>query len=159
MKFIQGHNRTQINLLPVSLDQSIDSENEVRIIDLFVDSLSIKEYGFRMDFIENGSQIMVCNNITEVTYSVQTTVDAKKCIPTGYKVTNQNDSKAMDNMVQRANSLLRTNGFTVLYDKGYHTWSELKIAQDLGVETIVAIPAIPSSGQAPDPDYNFERFT
>ena len=55
MKFIQGHNRTQINLFPVSLDQSIDSENEVRIIDLFVDSLSIKDYGFRTDFIDPDS--------------------------------------------------------------------------------------------------------
>src|SRR4030043_596302 len=54
MKFIQGHNRTQINLFPVSLDQSIDPDNEVRIIDLFVDSLSIKDYGFRTDFTENG---------------------------------------------------------------------------------------------------------
>jgi transposase len=54
MKFIQGHNRTQINLFPVSLDQSIDPDNEVRIIDLFVDSLSIKDYGFRKDFVENG---------------------------------------------------------------------------------------------------------
>jgi len=54
MKFIQGHNSNQINLFPVSIDQSIDPDNEVRIIDLFVDSLSIKDYGFRMDYIENG---------------------------------------------------------------------------------------------------------
>ncbi len=54
MKFIQGHNRNQIHLFPVSLDQSIDPENEVRIIDLFVESLSIKEYGFRTDFQGNG---------------------------------------------------------------------------------------------------------
>ena len=54
MKFIQGHNRTQINLFPVSLEQSIDPDNEVRMIDLFVDSLSIKDYGFREDFVENG---------------------------------------------------------------------------------------------------------
>ncbi len=54
MKFIQGQDRTQINLFPVSLDQSIDPENEARIIDLFVDSLSVKDYGFRTDFIENG---------------------------------------------------------------------------------------------------------
>ncbi|HUX57964.1 MAG TPA: hypothetical protein VMV77_13380 [Bacteroidales bacterium] len=47
MKFIQGHSRNQINLSPVSLDQSIDPDNGVRIIDLFVDSLSIKDYGFR----------------------------------------------------------------------------------------------------------------
>lgn len=329
MKFIQGHNRTQINLFPVSLDQSIDPDNEVRMIDLFVDSLSIKDYGFRMDFIENGRpayhpsdilklfiygymnkvrtsrdlekeckrnievmwllkclrpdhntisnfrmrntqaikkvfratvqiakhfdliggtliagdstklraqnskknnynqakidrhvayidnkleeytralaendgdnrqlisdeiakqqkrkaeykeiekeltesgkpqvstsdpesrQIMVRNNITEVAYCVQTTVDAKNNIPIDYKVTNQNDSKAMGNMVRRAKSILRSNEFTALYDKGYHTGSELKTALDLGVETIVAIPSLPSSSQAPDPDYNFVHF-
>jgi transposase len=54
MKFIQGHNRNQIHLFPVSLDESIDPDNEVRIIDLFVESLSIKDYGFRTDFPENG---------------------------------------------------------------------------------------------------------
>jgi transposase len=329
MKFIQGHNRTQINLFPVSLDQSIDPDNEVRIIDLFVDSLSIKDYGFRMDFVENGRpayhpadllklfiygymnkvrstrdlekecrrnievmwllkclkpdhntisnfrqgnqkaikkvfratvqiakhfdliggkliagdstklraqnskknnynqakierhiayidnkleeytralaendgenqqiiqdeiekqqqrkdnyrniekqlkesgepqisisdpesrQIMIRNNITEVAYNVQTTVDSKNNIPIDYKVTNQNDSKAMGNMIQRAKSILRTNEFTALYDKGFHTGSELKTAQDLGIETIVAIPGVPSTSQAPNHEYNYEKF-
>ena len=329
MKFIQGHNRTQINLFPVSLDQSIDPDNEVRIIDLFVDSLSIKDFGFRMDFVENGRpayhpadllklfiygymnkirttrdlekeckrnievmwllkclkpdhntianfrrdnpeaikkvfrttvqiarhfdliggkliagdstklraqnskknnfnqakierhiayidnkleeytralsehdgddkehieedikkqqdrkdqyrelekklkesgeaqistsdpesrQIMLRNNITEVAYNVQSTVDSKNCIPIDYKVTNQNDSKAMGNMIQRAKSILRTNDFTALYDKGFHTGSELKTAQDLGIETIVAIPGVPSTSQAPDHEYNYEYF-
>jgi len=329
MKFIQGHNRTQINLFPVSLDESIDPDNEVRIIDLFVDSLSIKDYGFRTDYVENGRpayhpsdllklfiygymnkvrfsrdlekecrrnievmwllkclkpdhntisnfrrdnpnaikkvfratvqiakhfdliggkliagdstklraqnskknnfnqskidrhiayidnkleeytralsendgdnrkqieaeinkqeerkaayrelekklketgeaqislsdpesrQIMVRNNITEVSYNVQSTVDAKNNIPIDYKVTNENDSKAMGNMVQRAKSILRTNDFTALYDKGFHTGSELKTAQELGVETIVAIPGVPSTSQAPDPLFNYEFF-
>jgi transposase len=54
MKFIQGHARTQTHLFPVSLDQSIDSDNEVRLIDLFVDSISLKESGFKTGFIENG---------------------------------------------------------------------------------------------------------
>jgi transposase len=329
MKFIQGHNRNQINLFPVSLDQSIDPDNEVRIIDLFVESLSIKDYGFRTVFPENGRpayhpadllrlfiygylnkirssrdlekeckrnievmwllkclrpdhntianfrrdnpkaikkvfrttvqiakhfdliggklvagdstklraqnskknnfnqakierhiayidnkleeytrtlaehdgdsqqkiedeinkqqnrkeqykeiekklkesgeaqistsdpesrQIMIRNNITEVAYNVQTTVDGKNNIPIDYKVTNENDSKAMGNMIQRAKSILRTNEFTALYDKGFHTGSELKIAQDLGVETIVAIPAVPSTSQAPNPLFNYEFF-
>jgi transposase len=329
MKFIQGHNRNQINLFPVSLDQSIDPDNEVRIIDLFVDSLSIKDYGFRMDFIENGRpayhpadllklfiygylnkvrssrdlekeskrnievmwllkclspdhntianfrrdnpkaikkvfratvqiarhfdliggkliagdstklraqnskknnynqskidrhvayidnkieeysralsendgddkkiieekiqkqkqrkdhymdiemqlnessqsqvstsdpdsrQIVIRNNITEVAYNVQSTTDAKHNIPIDYKVTNQNDSRAMGNMVRRAKSILGTNDFTALYDKGYHTGSELKTAQDLGIETIVAIPDVPSTSQAPDHRFNYEHF-
>jgi transposase len=329
MKYIQGQSRTQINLFPVSLEQSIDPDNEVRIIDLFVDSLSIKDYGFRMDYVENGRpayhptdllklfiygymnkvrttrdlekechrnievmwlikclkpdhntisnfrqdnekaikkvfratvhiakhfdliggmliagdstklrarnskknnfnqakidrhlayienkldeynralsesdeenrkiiqeeirkqqerkagyqdlekklkesgetqislsdpesrQIMVRNNITEVSYNVQSTVDAKNNIPIDFKVTNENDSKAMGNMVQRAKSILRTNEFTALYDKGYHTGSELKTAQYLGIETIVAIPSIPATSQAPDSAFNYENF-
>jgi hypothetical protein len=103
-------------------------------------------------------QIMLRGNITEVCYNVQTTIDAKNNIPIDYKVTNQNDSKAMGNMVQRAKSILRNNDFTALYDKGYHTGSELKTAQELGIVTIVAIPDVPSTSQAPDHDYNYEHF-
>jgi transposase len=54
MKFIQGNDRTLTHLLPVSLDQSIDGENEVRLIDLFVDSLPLADSGFKMVFVENG---------------------------------------------------------------------------------------------------------
>jgi len=54
MKFIKGHNRTQINLFPVSLEHAIDEDNEVRIIDLFVDSLSLEDYGFKIEYVENG---------------------------------------------------------------------------------------------------------
>ena len=103
-------------------------------------------------------QIIVRNNIAEVAYNVQTTVDAKNNIPIDYKVTNENDSKAMGNMVQRAKSILRDNDFTVLYDKGFHTGSELKTAHELGVETIVAVPGVPSTSQAPDHAYNYEHF-
>jgi transposase len=329
MKFILGHNRNQIQIFPVSIDESIDPDNEIRIIDLFVDSLTVKDFGFRTDFPENGRpayhpadllklfiygylnkirssrdlekeccrnievmwliknlrpdhntisnfrrdnekaikkvfratveiarhfdliggkliagdstklraqnskknnfnqakidrhiayidnkieeytrtlaesdgdnqqliqeeikkhqmrkagygelenklqesgdsqislsdpesrQIAIRGNITEVAYNVQTTVDAKNNIPIDFKVTNENDSKAMGNMVQRAKSILRTNEFTVLYDKGFHTGSELKTAQELGVETIVAVPGIPSTSQAPNHDYNYEHF-
>jgi hypothetical protein len=104
-------------------------------------------------------QIMIRNNITEVAYNVQSTVDSKHCIPIDYKVTNENDSKAMENMVQRAKSILCTNDFTVLYDKGFHTGSELKIAQSLGIETIVAIAGVPSTSQAPNHEYNYECFS
>jgi transposase len=102
-------------------------------------------------------QMIVRNNITEVAYNVQTTVDAKNNLLIDYKVTNCNDVKAMGNMLQRAKSILRTNEFTALYDKGYHTGSEFKIAHDLNIETLVAIPR--QTVQAPDPAYNVESFT
>jgi len=328
MKFIKGHNRTQINLFPVSLEHAIDEDNEVRIINLFVDSLSLQEYGFEMEYVENGRpayhpsdllklyiygylnktrssrdlekeckrnievmwlikdlkpdhntisnfrrdnpkaikkvfratvqmskhfdliggkliagdsskfraqnskknnfnqkktdrhiayienkidgynkqlseadgdkkeqirkeidkqnqrkdkynqlekqlkesgepqistsdpesrQMIIRNNITEVAYNVQTTVDEKHNLPIDYKVTNTNDSKAMGNMLRRAKSILHTNDFTALYDKGYHTGTEFKIADDLGIEVMVAIPGVGS--QAPNPDYNVENFS
>jgi len=329
MKFIQGYDRQQTHLFPVSLEESIDTDNEVRTIDMFVDSLKLSDYGFKMDFIENGRpayhpadllklyiygylnktrssrdlekeckrnieviwllkglqpdhntisnfrrdnpkaikkvfrstvqiakhfdliggtliagdstklraqnskknnynqakidrhlayidnkideyskalaehdgdnkikveleheiekqltrkenykkleqqleatgeaqistsdpesrQMIIRNNITEVAYNVQTTVDAKHNLPIDYKVTNNNDSKALGFMLTRAQGILGSNDFTALYDKGYHTGSELKIAQELGINAIVAIPDI-SSG-APNEKYNMTNF-
>jgi transposase len=327
MKFITGQPRQQTHLFPTSLEESIDRDNEVRVIDLFVDSLSLKEYGFDMDFIENGRpayhpadllklyiygylnklrssrdlekeckrnievmwlleclqpdhntisnfrrdnpkaikkvfratvqiakhfnliggkliagdstklraqnskknnyneskierhlayienklqeyntalaehdgdnqkqiqqeiekheqrkqqykeiekqinetgeaqvstsdtesrQMIIRNNITEVAYNVQTTVDSKHNLPIDYKVTNNNDSKAMGNMLQRAKSILHTNEFTAVFDKGYHTGSELKIAQELGINAIVAIPDVASN--SPDIRFNMANF-
>ena len=96
--------------------------------------------------------------ITEVCYTAQTTVDAQHKLLVDYKVTNENDKKAMGGMLRRANSILRTNSFTALYDKGYHTGSEFKTAHDLGIGTLTAIPAIGRKSQAPDPSYNAEDF-
>jgi transposase len=101
-------------------------------------------------------QMITRNNITEVAYNIQSTVDAKNNIPIDYKVTNTNDSKAMGNMLQRAKTILGSNEFTALYDKGYHTGSEFKLADDLGIEVMVAIPTV--AAQAPNPAYNVDQF-
>lgn len=327
MKYIQGQNRAQTFLFPVTLDDAVDAGNEVRLIDLFVDSLKLGEFGFKVDFIENGRpayhpadllklyiygylnrvrssrqlekeckrnievmwllknlqpdhntisnfrrdnpkaiktvfretvkiakyfnliggtliagdstklraqnskknnfnqkkidrhleyienklseynkalaendgdekekikkeikkqesrkegykqieqqlkesgqpqvstsdpdsrQMIIRNNITEVAYNVQTSVDAKHNIPFDYLVTNTNDAKAMGEMLQRAENILGTNNFTALYDKGYHTGSEFKKAADLGIDVMVAIPAV--AANAPNPGYNVENF-
>ena len=54
MKYIIGKNRQQTSIFPVSLEESLAKENEVRLIDLFVESLNLKEYGFKLEFGENG---------------------------------------------------------------------------------------------------------
>lgn len=102
-------------------------------------------------------QMIIRNNITEVTYNVQTTTDEKHCLPIDYKVTNNNDSKAMGDMLTRASEILKSTDFTALYDKGYHTGSELKIAHDLEVNVLVAVPDVASN--APDTNYNIANFT
>ncbi len=96
------------------------------------------------------------NNITEVAYNVQTTVDEKNKILIDYKVTDTNDGKAMGNMLRRAKSILETNNFTALYDKGYHTGTEFKIADKLGIKVLVAVPKVATN--APDHAYNVENF-
>lgn len=328
MKFITGKNRAQIPLFVSSLEEAIDQDNEIRLIDLFVDSLQLSDYGFEMDFIENGRpayhpadllklyiygylnrmrssrvlekeckrnielmwllkdlapdhntisnfrknnpkaiqkvfratvslakhfdliggkllagdstklraqnskknnfnpkkierhldyienklsqynavlaladedakqeiqeqidtqnnrkdfyndltqqlkesgetqvstsdpdsrQMITRNNITEVAYSVQTTVDAKHNIPIDYKLTNENDSKAMGGMTRRTKTILGKTDFTMLYDKGYHTGSEFAYAHAHGVEVIVAIPDVAS--HAPDMAFDVEHFS
>ncbi len=97
------------------------------------------------------------NNITEVAYNIQSTVDKKNKIPIDYKVTDTNDGKAMGNMLRRAKSILGTNKFTALYDKGYHTGTEFEIADKLGINVLVAVPKVATN--APDIAYNVENFT
>jgi len=334
MKFIQGQDRNQTTLFPVSLEQAIDPDNEVRIIDLFVDSLPLKDYGFKVDYQENGRPayrpedllklfiygylnkvrstrdlekearrnievmwllgaltpdhntifrfrdqnkhairkvfratvqiarnfeliggkliagdstrmraqnskknnfnqakidrqlayienklqeyhqqldqaenqqqqankqtiqqaielqqqrkkgykelvkqlkesgekqisisdadsrlLMLRNHISEVAYNVQSTVDAKHNLLIDYKVTNQNDSAAMGAMVRRAKTILGTNSFIALYDKGYHSGPEIRKVQQMQVNAMAAVPALPSGSQAPDPAYNVSAFT
>ena len=101
-------------------------------------------------------QMITRNNITEVAYNVQSVVDAKHCIPIDYKVTNENDSKAMGGMLRRTKVILQTNEFTALYDNVSHTGSEFETANKLGIEVMVAIPAVASN--APDENYNVAKF-
>ena len=101
-------------------------------------------------------QLITRNNITEVAYNVQTTADAKHNLLIDYKVTNQNDSRAMSGMLRRTKTILGTSDFTALYDKGYHTGSEIKRAIDLKIEIMVAVPGVASN--APDESYNVTHF-
>jgi hypothetical protein len=61
-------------------------------------------------------------------------------------------------MVQRAVDIVQNAKFTAVFDKGYHKGSELKIAQELGIKTLVAIPDTSSASMAPDPAYNVSEF-
>lgn len=101
-------------------------------------------------------QLITRNNITEVAYNIQTSVDARHNIPIDFKVTNKNDSKAMGNMVRRAKTILGRSDFTALYDKGYHTGTEFDYAHKQGVEVIVAVPGVAS--HAPDITFDVEHF-
>ena len=52
MKFIQGKDRSETEFF--CLEQAVSQDNEVRLMDLFAGALPLAEYGFKMDFIDNG---------------------------------------------------------------------------------------------------------
>jgi transposase len=52
MKFIKGESRNQVQLF--CLEQAVGKDNEVRLIDLFINILALKDYGFKSEFNENG---------------------------------------------------------------------------------------------------------
>jgi transposase len=54
MQYITGTNRTQAVLFSQSLDEIIDADNEVRIVDLFVDSIDLTQFTFHLKFATEG---------------------------------------------------------------------------------------------------------
>jgi len=54
MQFIQGKNREQSLLFPESLDQIIEQDNEVRLIDLFAESISLQDFKFIIKTTKEG---------------------------------------------------------------------------------------------------------
>jgi transposase len=52
MEFIKGKDRDQVTFF--SFDQAVSDDNEVRLIDLFVETIQLSDYGFKTDFIDNG---------------------------------------------------------------------------------------------------------
>ena len=54
MKYLQGQDREQLHIFPVTMEAAIGADNKVRMIELFVEGLSMEELGFKTDFVENG---------------------------------------------------------------------------------------------------------
>lgn len=97
--------------------------------------------------------------ITEVAYSVQTINDAKHKLIIDYDTTNKIDNHALSGMVQRAVNILGKTDFWVLFDKGYHTGSEIKKCHEMGVtNTLISVLEPSSNTSTPNAQYYHERF-
>ncbi|MBM3170652.1 MAG: hypothetical protein FJZ75_03465 [Bacteroidetes bacterium] len=65
------------------LDAHVDADNEVRLIDLFVDSLNLSELGFKVDCEENGRPAF-CFPWFRARISVKLCVDGLEIQQIGY---------------------------------------------------------------------------
>ena len=54
MQFIEGKNRNQSIIFPESLDQIVEQDNEVRIIDLLVESINLSDFKFAIKTSKEG---------------------------------------------------------------------------------------------------------
>lgn len=45
-RFVEGEHRSQLSLMPTSLDEYLDAENPVRVIDIFIDEVDLATLGF-----------------------------------------------------------------------------------------------------------------
>jgi len=152
----------------LGLDPDIDKEQiQQKIARLNEKKLQYKK--LERQLIETGQEqisttdpdsrkLAVRQNILEVCYNIQTSVDDKHYLPIDFKTTSNNDTHALANMAERTKMILGQNEFTELADKGYHTGEEIRKCHEMGIETLVAIPKTPISSQAPDPAYNQDKF-
>jgi len=84
------------------------------------------------------SRLMTNNNNVEVSYNVQTTVDAKHKLIADFKVTQKpNDLGELDNMAIRAKKLFGDKTFEVLADKGYCQAKDLKKCAEKGITVYI----------------------
>ncbi|WP_426091650.1 hypothetical protein [Flavobacterium sp. DSR3-2] len=51
MKFNNGTNRNQLPLFASSINDAIAQDNQIRLINLFVESLKLTDFGFTFDFV------------------------------------------------------------------------------------------------------------
>jgi len=84
------------------------------------------------------ARLMANHNNVEVSYNVQTTVDAKHKLITDFKVTQKpNDLGELDNMALRAKKLFGNKTFEVLADKGYYQAKDLKKCAENGITVYI----------------------
>jgi hypothetical protein len=159
-----------IDVADIAEDLGLDPELDKEKIKEKIAKLNAKKLQYKKlekQLIETGQEqisttdtdskkLAVRQNILEVCYNIQASVDAKHNLPIDYKTTNNNDTHALANMAARAKSILGHDGFTALLDKGYHTGSEISRCHEMNIETLVAVPSL--STQAPDPAYNIDQF-
>jgi transposase len=103
--------------------------------------------------------LLVQGQVVEVSYNQQAAVDKKHKLVVATHTLNQNDRNALKNIASEAKENLLIDEFTVLVDKGYHNGREIAQTQELGINTIVAIPEIVNSNtKGTTTEYLVDRF-
>ncbi|WP_271311569.1 IS1182 family transposase [Yersinia intermedia] len=92
----------------------------------------------QLSLTDPDSRLMKINNVNrQVSYNVQTAVDAKNHLIVAHEVTNTPDRGQLTAVTKLAQDAVGKVDITVLADKGYYSRSDIKAAQDLGAVALV----------------------
>lgn len=92
----------------------------------------------QLSLTDPDSLLMKINNVNrQVSYNVQTAVDAKNHLIVAHEVTNTPDHGQLTAVTKLAQEAVGKVDITVLADKGYYSRSDIKAAQDLGAVALV----------------------
>jgi hypothetical protein len=94
----------------------------------------------------------------EVSYNIQTAVDAKNSLIVHFENTNTNDKKALSALATEVKTILNKESFEVLTDKGCQNGEELKLCAKNNITTYVAVPDAPRSCEIPTREYYSDKF-
>jgi transposase len=107
---------------------------------------------------EESRALIICRQIVEIAYNLQTAVDSKYKLIVHSKATNLNDAKALFSTATAAKKALGVSSLLVLADKGYHNGEELRSCHRQNISTLVAYRTFVERGLGPTPAYYLEKF-
>ncbi|MDM2816062.1 IS1182 family transposase [Citrobacter sp. Cpo102] len=92
----------------------------------------------QLSLTDPDSRLMKINNVNrQVSYNVQTAVDAKYHLIVTHEVTNTPDRGQLTAVTKLAQDAVGKADITVLADKGYYSRGDIKATQDLGAVALV----------------------
>lgn len=92
----------------------------------------------QLSLTDPDSRLMKINNVNrQVSYNVQTAVDAKYHLIVAHEVTNTPDRGQLTAVTKLAQDAVGKADITVLADKGYYSRGDIKATQDLGAVALV----------------------
>lgn len=107
------------------------------------------------------SRMMMGNQKFDVSYNVQTTIDAKNNLVLDYEVTNEgNDKNQLNEMATRAKDILEVESLEVLTDKGYYNPEEIRKCSENNIIPIIPEPKPKQfkEGNVPEPKFYDNQF-
>jgi transposase len=153
--------KTQEYLDALEANDTKENSTEIKNIQQKIERL--KQNKLRYDFLEeklkasgepqisttdsDARALLVQGQVVEISFNIQTAVDAKHNLVVATHTINKNDRSALSAIAIEAKENLEIETYTALVDKGYHNGKQIEACKQANITTIVAQPEQGKSNQ------------